>query len=311
MTHKSVAIVILNWNKKEDTLECMRSVENLRSGLEHDFDIIMVDNGSTDGSVSFLKQNFPTAQYIENPTNLGYAGGNNVGIREALRKGYSFILLLNNDIIVDAYMLTELLSVMLLDSNVGIVGAVNYYYKEKTRIQFSGGHIDWCRGNIYDITRHREDKGQFPQYRRVDTIAGSCMLIRREVFEQVGLFDERFFLNFEETDFCCRAGKAGYKVFTCMNAHLWHKVSLSFKTDNTNSMVDYFITRNKPLFLWKNSQKRYLIFSIPYYIFDTFSKVFRYAAHGRHDHMVAMLVGIRDVLFGRYYAGSWAKLLNQ
>lgn len=90
MTHKSVAIVVLNWNKKRDTLECLCSVESLRSESEYDFDIIVVDNGSNDGSVFFLKQNFPKAFYIESPKNLGYAGGNNVGIIEVLRGGVFF-----------------------------------------------------------------------------------------------------------------------------------------------------------------------------------------------------------------------------
>lgn len=200
---------------------------------------------------------------------------------------------------------------MALDSKVGIVGAVNYYYSKKAKIQFSGGHIDWSRGNIFDITRHCEDKGQFPQYRYVDTVAGSCMLIRREVIEQVGLFDEKFFLNFEETDFCCRARKVGYKVVTCMKAHLWHKVSLSFKTSKYSYAVDYFITRNKPLFLWKNSLRKYLIFSIPYYIFDTFLKVLRYVAKGRNNCVVPLFIGFRDALLERYYSGSLAKLLNR
>lgn len=308
MIHKFVAIIILNWNKKDDTLECLHSVSNSRL---HNFDIFLVDNGSTDGSVSFLKQNFPTAHYIENPENLGYAGGNNVGIIEALRSGYSFVLILNNDIVVDANLLAELLSVMDLDGKVGIAGAANYYYEEKARIQFSGGRIDWYRGNIYDITRHHEDKGQFPKYRQVDTIAGSCMLIRREVFEQVGLFDERFFLNFEETDFCCRARKAGYKVFTCMQARLWHKVSLSFRINNGNALADYFMTRNKLLFLWKNSPRKYLFFSISYHIFDTFLKMLKCVVNGRCQDMVALLVGIRDGLLGRYHAGSLAKLLDR
>jgi len=309
MAKNSVAIVVLNWNKKDDTLECLNSVRNLRS--KQIFDIFLVDNGSTDGSVSFLKANFPRIYYIENPINLGYAGGNNVGIKEVIKSKYSFILILNNDLIVDTNMLTELLTVMKLSDKVGVVGAVNYYYSERKRIQFSGGCIDWYRGNIYDTTRHLEDKGQFPEYRQVETITGSCMLIRREVFEQVGLFDERFFLNFEETDFCCRARKAGYNVFTCMKARLWHKVSLSFKIMDTNILADYFQTRNKFLFLWKNSPKRYLIFSIPYHIFDTFMKVFKYAVNGRHQNMFSLLVGTRDGLLGRYYEGSLSNLLNR
>jgi GT2 family glycosyltransferase len=306
MSQGFVAIVILNWNKKDDTAECLCSIYNMRYKK---FDVILVDNGSNDGSVHFLKRKYPKVKYIENEENLGYAKGNNIGIRYALKGGYSFILLLNNDTIVDADLLTELLAVMDLDNKIGIAGGVNYYCSEKNKIQFSGGHIDWYRGNIYDITRHWEDRGQFSKYRKVDTISGSCMLIRREVFGQVGFFDERFFLNFEETDFCCRTQRVGYKVFTSMQASLWHKVSLSFS--NYNNLLDYFITRNKFLFLWKNSARKYLIFSFPYHIIDTFLKVLKYMQIGRHQNIVAMLVGIRDCLLGRYYAGSMERLLNQ
>lgn len=301
-----MAIVILNWNKKHDTAECLHSVFNIRFDK---FNVILVDNGSTDGSVSFLRRKYPKVNYIENQKNLGYAKGNNIGIIEALKGEYSFILILNNDTIVDTDLITELLKTITLNNKIGLVGAVNYYYSARKKIQFSGGNIDWYRGNIYDITRHCEDRGQFSKYREVDTIAGSCMLIRREVFEQVGIFDERFFLNFEETDFCCRARRVGYKVFACMNARLWHKVSLSLRKNNY--IADYFITRNKLLFLRKNCPKKYLVFSISYHIIDTFLKVFKCIRNGRLQNSIAMLIGIRDGLLGKHYAGSMTGLLNQ
>jgi GT2 family glycosyltransferase len=310
MDHIAVAVIILNWNKKHDTLECLRSVSNIRVPSGYRLDIIVVDNGSRDGSVSFLKQRFPDALYCEHATNAGYAGGNNIGITEALTRKCSFILILNNDVVVDPDLVAELLSAMSRDRTVGIAGAVNYYYARRNTIQFSGGHIEWSRGNIYDITRHRDDTGQFPRYRSVDTVAGSCMLIRREVIEKIGFMDERYFLNFEETDLCCRARRAGYRVVTCMKARLWHKVSLSFGRYAHTNMVDYFITRNKPLFLWKNSPRSYVPLSLAYHLFDTVIKGLRYAAHGRYDCVVTLCIGIRDALLGRYYGGSMTPLVK-
>ena len=305
MSQQIVAIVILNWNKKYDTAECLSSVYRMTN---QKFDVFLVDNGSTDGSVSFLNKQYPRVHYIQNEKNVGYATGNNIGIKEALKEECSFILLLNNDTIVDSNLLTESLKTIELSDKIGMVGAVNYYYSDRKNIQFSGGCMDWYRGNIFDITRHQEDRNQFPEYRQVDAISGSCMLIRKEVFERIDLFDERFFLNYEDTDLCCRAKRAGYKIFTSMKAHIWHKVSLSFKN---NSFIHYFIARNKPLFLIKNCPKQYLGFSISYHIIYTFLNVFKCIREGERNNSIAMLLGIRDAILGKYYVGSMARLINR
>ena len=300
-----VSIIILNWNRKIDTAECLESVFNMHF---NDFSVILVDNNSSDNSVAFLQSKYPQVHYIRNTENLGFARGTNIGILHALHASPKFIMLLNNDTTVSPHLLTELLKVMSLDTQIGLVGAVNYYHRQREKIQFSGGHIDWLRGNIVDFTRHHIDAGQFAKYRQVDTIAGSCMLIRREVFEHIGLLDERFFLNFEETDFCCRARKVGYVIFVSMSAAVWHKVSSSF--ENRDFLIDYFITRNKFLFLLKHSSGLQLYLSLFCHIAYSIIKVIHCITRNKRRNVQAIIYGVRDFLMRKYYAGSMSSLLK-
>ena len=306
-THSNIqhklAIIILTWNNLDDTAECIHSINKLNY---QNYNVILVDNGSTDDSIAKLRSMFPNVFIIENKQNLGYAGGNNVGIQYALSQEAEHILVLNNDTIVAENLASELLKMNKQCQSLGILGCANYYYNDKSRIQFSGGVIDWKRGNIIDPTRHKIDRGQFHRIREVDTVVGSCLFIPAKVIREVGTFDPRYFLTFEESDLCCRVRKAGYKVYTCMRAKIWHKVSVSGKSQNQgHNILKYYSVRNRFLFLTKNSPKSYLLISYPYHIGRTIFQILRELIQGNSSRAKWLLIALIQGIFGRYGRGSF------
>ena len=296
-----LTIIVLTWNNFQDTAECLHSLRELDYPC---YNVVLVDNGSTDGSIQKLQSIFPEVKIIKNAENLGYAGGNNIGIEYALSKDVDYIILLNNDTIVDASLAGELVRVSCETANLGILGCVNYYYNDRKRIQFSGGMFNWKTGNIIDTTRHKIDEGQFQLLKEVDTVAGSCLFLPTTVIKSVGLLDNRYFLTFEESDLCCRIKKAGYKVYTHMGAGIWHKVSVTGRTQKKGlNILHYYAVRNRFLFLVRNSPKQFLPVSLTYHIARTtlyFSKEIR---NKNTAQAKLLLYGLIDGILCRYGKG--------
>jgi GT2 family glycosyltransferase len=219
-----VIVVVVTWNGKNDTLECL---ESLRAVLYSNFRILLVDNASSDGTVEAVRERFPDVQILRTDRNLRYAGGSNVGIRAAMEQNAKYILLLNNDTLVHPHLLTELVTAAEGDSRVGMVGGMIYYFDERDRIWFAGGKIDWWKGWIAHVGIRQRDSGQFSSQHPTEYITGCCLLVKREVVERIGLLDESYFMYGEDTDWCMRAQRAGYRLLIQPRAKLWHKVSVS------------------------------------------------------------------------------------
>lgn len=296
-----VIIIVLTWNNFEDTAECLQSLQEIDYPNYH---VVLVDNGSVDDSLKKIRSLYPEVTIIEINKNLGYAGGNNVGIQYAISERAEYILLLNNDVIVNKYLVSEFIRVSERYPAAGILGGTNYYYEKRNMIQFSGGIIDWKRGNIIDVTRHKIDKGQFKQVREVDTVAGSCLFIPTQIIKKIGLLNERYFLNFEETDWCCRVKRAGYKVYSCSAAKVWHKVSVSGKKrEDGINILKYYSIRNKFLFLIRNSPKFFLLSSLQYHTIMTTFQVLQLIIKGKLKEAKLLIFGLRDGFLGRYGEG--------
>jgi GT2 family glycosyltransferase len=297
-----VSIIILNWNGWKDTVECLESLYRIDYP---NYDVIVVDNGSTDDSIEKIKEycegkiaveskffkyepsNKPIEVVecgrddrldtsktqkdrlflIKNDKNYGFAKGNNIGIQYALKAfNPDYILLLNNDTVVDRNFLTELVKLMESDGKIGIAGPKIYYYDFNGRsdvISFTGEDIIPEKGSGKRYGCGEIDSGQWDRQMEVDRLEGSCMLIRREVFERIGLLDEDYFLYWEETDFCIRAKKAGFKVVYCPKARIWHKVSASAPSN----LKLYFLTKNRFLFIAKNFPEVYRRFIFYYALY--------------------------------------------
>jgi len=220
-----VAVIVLNWNGKDLTLDCLHS---LAAVATPNVDLIVVDNASVDGSVEAIRKAFPgRVTVVENDDNLGFARGNNVGIRYALDRGAEFVLLLNNDTVVDPGLVDHMLRPFDTDPRVGIAGPKIYYYTPHDQIWFAGGEVFLARGTTRHIGIREPDHGQFDEPRDVDYVTGCALMARREVFEKVGMLDPSYVAYYEDTDFCMRARRAGYRVVYLPEGRVWHKISAS------------------------------------------------------------------------------------
>lgn len=217
-------IVVLTWNGKADTLECLASLQNITYS---NASILVVDNASNDGTLEAIRNRFHRVDLIRNEQNLRFAAGNNVGIRYALDRGADCILLLNNDTVVDKNFLSPLVETAESNQNIGIVGPTIYYFSFPNKIWFAGGIIKWWQGWLEHRGIREIDNGQYAQSEEVDYITGCCLLIKREVIEQIGLLDERYYMYGEDTDWCVRAHRKGFKIFYQPKSKVWHKVSVS------------------------------------------------------------------------------------
>jgi GT2 family glycosyltransferase len=221
----TVAVIILTWNGKELTLDCLRSFAPVTTPKLR---ILVVDNGSTDGTAGAVRAlGDARVTIVENGANLGFAAGNNAGIRHALDHGADFVLLLNNDTVVDPAVVDGLLAAMEREPDVGIAGPKIYYFEPKDRIWFAGGAVSLWRGTARHIGIRETDRGQYDAARDVDYVSGCALLARREVFDRVGLLDAGYRAYFEDADLCARTRRAGYRVRYVPAARVWHRVSAS------------------------------------------------------------------------------------
>lgn len=244
MSTPTVCIIILNWNRREDTLDCLASLEGLEYASRW---TLVVDNGSTDGSVEAIESTYPTVEVIRTGDNLGYAEGNNVGLREALKRGADYALVLNNDTLVAPEMLAHLVAAAEADERVGAAGPTIYFHEDPDVVWSAGGRFDWQRGKPLLRGLRERDEGQFSDIQAVDYVPGSAILMRRSTLEQVGGFEPRYFLYYEDNDWCLRVQRHGYTVVHVPQARLWHKVSLAHQL--SSPYISYYHARNRLLFL--------------------------------------------------------------
>ncbi len=210
-----VVLIILNWNARPYLEECLASLFE----LDYDnFSVLLIDNASTDDSVAYVREAFPQVEVICNDRNLGYAGGNNVGLR---RTEAEITILLNPDVIVARDWLQNLVAAMRSDKGVGVCGS-KMHYPGGRRIQHAGGYITRPQAFPGHYGLNEEDEGQYNVPRDVDYVIGAALAVRRSVIEDIGLLDEGFFLFYDDADFCTRAWRAGYRVVYAPEAALIH-----------------------------------------------------------------------------------------
>lgn len=220
MNLPKVSMIILNWNGVEDTIECLESLKKI---TYPNYEVIVVDNASSGNDVEVLRERYGNyIHVIANDENYGYPEGCNVGMRYALKKGTDYILLLNNDIVVDPEFLTELVKVAESDPSIGLTGSKIYYYYHPNRIQSAGGKIRWWLGDIEGYGGE-EDMGQYDDVAERDLVFATSCLIKKKVIERISFLDPFFFFGVEEYDYCPRAKRAGFKVVYVPHSKVWHK----------------------------------------------------------------------------------------
>lgn len=284
-----VTIIILNWNGWRDTIAC---VETCRRLTWPNFRILVVDNGSNDGSGDILHKSLPDLEIIQTGANLGFAGGNNAGIRRALGQGTEFIWLLNNDAIVDPEALTMLVETMNDNKDAGIAGSKVYFHDQPRMIWSAGGA--WSRGRLRLRQRgaYQIDNGQYDADCRLDSLSGCSMLVRSSMIEKIGVMDENYFLYWEDTDWCARALKSGYEVVFASGSHIWHKVSAG--AGQHSELQYYYYTRNGLHFC-----RKYDCLSLALFVGYVSMDVFAARLRGNRDMLRGFSRGIRDFIRGR------------
>lgn len=241
-----VGVIVLNWNNTEDTLECLASVlESTYRGII----VWLVDNASDDDPTHVVAEKFPQVHVARQATNLGYAGGNNEGIRLALAAGVDYVLILNNDVVVAPDMIAHLVRVAQAHPDAGFITPTILVAGGGDRIYWDGGTIDWSSGDVH------HDSSRLPT---VDGVTesewsnGCAPLVRAGTIRDIGLMDERLFLYYEDVDWSARATARGWRHIVVARARCWHKVSASTGGISAPRSRFYF-ARNRYLVLQRHN----------------------------------------------------------
>jgi GT2 family glycosyltransferase len=293
-----VSFVIVHLDQEDATRECIRSLLHLSY---ENIEIVLVDNCSTDASGERLHKEFPGAVFIRNEENLGFAEGNNVGIRKALAEKADYVVLLNNDTVVEQNFVQPLLGLAQSDRTIGVQSCKIYFFADPEKLWYAGGILNTDTATGIHRGMFASDSERYNKIEDTGYATGCMMFIARSALETVGLFDSAFFIYLEDADWCERARRSGYRVVYNPGAWLRHKVSVTTKIDSPFYL--YFTARNKILFLRKHARRWRLIVHLPHLLYF----------YGRHIVRMSIkwrsYVGTRAVLFGivdglRNYTGG-------
>ncbi len=244
MSHPRVACLVLNYNGREITLEALASLSRMSYPA---FDLIHIDNGSSDGSFVAVAEAFPEVRQVRVETNQGPTHGLNQGLLAGLEGDYDYLLSLNNDIEVDPEMVTEMVRLAESDPRIACVGPKAYYFWDRERLWSAGGIIRFKQS----VTRERGmgeiDRGQYDNDQEVGYINGCAILMRRSVVEEIGIWDPIFNLAVEDADWCMRSKRRGYRCMYCHRAVLWHMVSAT--AGNYQPSRTFFTGRANAIFV--------------------------------------------------------------
>ncbi|MBI3671348.1 glycosyltransferase family 2 protein [Candidatus Azambacteria bacterium] len=302
--YPSVAIILLNWNGDEDTIECIKSVSKINY---KNYKIFVVDNNSEKKSLEALRPFcVGGVELIENKENLGFSGGNNVGIEKALKNGFDYILLLNNDTTVEPDFLDELVKVAESDEKIGAVGSKIYFYFEpdRNKIWYGGGKFSWFGGGEHMQYGHIDaDYPNDTKPREVDYITGCVFLIKSDIVKKIGVLPEEYFMYYEDVDWSLSVRKAGYKTMYSPKAVVYHKVTRSIKKIGSPRIL-YYHMRNALLLSKRHAPK-------PIYWGILMWGWYKYAKQllklvilpSKKEESKMIIKGIKD-----FYAGKFGKI---
>jgi GT2 family glycosyltransferase len=272
------------------TAECLRSLEAM---VGANFNTVVVDNGSTNRSVEFLREAFPQIEIIANGTNLGFAGGCNVGMRRALREDAEYVLLVNNDTIVDPLLLQELLKEAEAHPKAGILSPKIYYFDPSDKIWWAGGTFNLWTGLSKHIDLKKTDTGRHDQPRNLDWATGCVMLVRTEALRETGLFDEQIFNTGEDVDLSLRMQAVGYTVRYVPTARLWHRESVDIRKNVGQHVRAFMGVRNLLWVMHKHARAYHWISFWPIFLGYYLPKmIFISLSSGDRRSCISMLQGI-------------------
>ena len=287
---KEAAIIICNFNKKEDVLQCIDSVFNLSF---KDYDLYVVDNASSDGSAEAIEAAYGNRVIlIKNEENTGGSGGFNTGMREALKKEYRYLYLLDNDIILHENALTELYNYLEGHQDVGIAGSLLYSMDHPTEIQELGADIDWDNFTIKPNFKGNIDLG-VPIELECDYVPACSLLVRTEAIKKVGLMEETNFIYWDDIEWGHRMKLHGYKVVACSGSKVWHKMGAARKVNTFNT---YYFWRNRVHFFVKYSDINHIRQFIDCIFYETVQAIYSCNYTGKYNSARTIVMAIEDAL---------------
>ena len=291
ITYPNYSVILVDNGSKDDSLEQIRDYSAGEIKVESSFFDYNLKNKPIK-IIEYSREETETYNYtideiesipsnqklilIKNEKNYGFAEGNNIGIRFSLtRINPDYILLLNNDTVVDDCFLEYLVEQMENNEKIGFCSPKIYYYVydgKRNVINFAGGRIDMFRGISSHIGVNTTDVGQYDLNKEVDWAEGSCMVVRRKTIEKVGLLDSKYFAYWEELDWCMQGKKYGWQSWYIPEAKIWHKIARS--TEKMSGLSHYYMTRNRIFFMRKNSKKlNFFVFVVYFFGVDFLKQV--------------------------------------
>lgn len=298
-----ISVIIPTLNSWATLRECISSINKQTLKPR---EIIVVDNACSDGTSSKIRKNFPWVKLVTLKRNIGVTGGRNKGISIA-NKNSRYLLFIDHDMVADKNMLLNLISVAETDSSYGIITPKIYYWedkqgspfsseKRKKRIWAAGTNINLWTGQV--LFRGGQDLGQFDNMVEVQ-VAPAVLMVKRQVVDHIGGFDDRYFLTYEDTDFCFRARAKGYKTIYAPYAHAYHRLS-PLKSDDRKRLLKraYFVARNRVLFMKDFGKNFYffLLFSQVYLVYFGIMSFIERDRRGFTDYLQGYFSGITKVL---------------
>lgn len=280
-----VSIITINYNQIHHTMALLQSLKQL---TYPDVEIIVVDNASSADPTSEIKSKHPDVSVIVSPKNLGFAGGNNLGIADSTGE---YLLFLNNDTEVDAGFLEPLVDLFETNPHAGAASSKILYYNSGNIIQYAGSTcVNAMTGRNRRVGYMEKDAGQHDLLRETDLAHGCAMMVPRRVIEKVGLMPELFFLYYEEIDWCETIKRAGYKIYCVPASKVYHKESMSVGKNST--LKTYYMTRNRLLYLRRNSSGLSKVIAMAFFLIFALPKnIMKYLYQREIEHVKAFWKG--------------------
>ncbi|PZX58487.1 hypothetical protein LV84_01696 [Algoriphagus ratkowskyi] len=290
----SVAVILVNWNGYAFTVDCLKS---LRKVEFPDFKVILVDNDSQNDEGKKLKLNYPEIDLIENVANLGFAGGNNVGIKKALNDGYTHVMILNNDTAVEPDFLGQMIRRFQNSPNLGVVQPLIYFLHDRKKIWSAGGKWNQLLCRSITLGDRKSSEEYQAKNRELDWATGCCMLITRNALLEVGLLNESYFAYFEDVEWSLRFREKGYSIELAADSVIYHEAGASSKKKHSegtlSATVFYYHVRNQFYLLRSVSRGPQLVLASTYHLSRFVLWMGYFCVRGRFQKLKSVARGIK------------------
>jgi len=300
MKSSNIAVILVNWNQYELTRSCIISILNCSF---QDFEIFLVDNASEDNSLEKLKQEFSDITFIQNKKNLGFTGANNIAIKEAIRRKFEYIMLLNNDTEVKFNFFEPLLLSLKNDTKLVAVQPLILNFHDKNTVWNFGGKFNNFFGYVTTMNKGI-NKSKLLENKNTEWISGCCFLFKSEIIDKIGYLDDYFFVYYEDADFSLRIKEAGYEIGLQKNSEIYHHEGASWKLKKLNKegklspYTRYLTIRNHIYFIQKHQIKFNFLGKWIYQFFKIFSFSFYFIVRMRFQKLSMVFKGFKDGLKG-------------